>query len=153
MAANTPWAMPCKLRRAAGRRLRSAAWGAGARPAPLRAAETWRGPRLDEVLAPHAGMRMPRPGERDASDPGRGTSGLPAGRLFEILVYEPHGGTWQGGELDVGDAVAGGHPPGRDVVHAVHDGAGGADVAGAGDDGEDELGVAVAAAGVVDEQA
>src|SRR5215475_15399603 len=85
MAANTPWAMPCKLRRAAGRRLRSAAWGAGARPAPLRAAETWRGPRLDEVLAPHAGMRMPRPGERDASDPGRGTSGLPAGRLFEVL--------------------------------------------------------------------
>jgi hypothetical protein len=68
------------------------------------------------------------------------------------FIDAPHNGVWQGGELDVRGAVPVGHPPGGHIIDAVHDGPGGADIAGAGDDSEDELRVAVAPAGVVDEQ-
>ena len=78
--------------------------------------------------------------------------GLPAGRLFEVLDDEPHRSTGQADELDVRDAMPGGHPPGGYVIHAVHYGASWADVAGAGDGAQDELWVTVTPAGVVDEQ-
>jgi hypothetical protein len=38
---------------------------------------------------------MPRPGERMNQTQAGARMWLPAGRLFEVLDDEPHGGAWQ----------------------------------------------------------